>query len=100
MTGSKPSSPEDKDKVANFIRYHILQKETVVTDGKKEGGYLTLLQQESGATAAISITNSLGSMQVTDMKSGTVNVDVANSNNLSNRAVIHLIDGFLKFDTN
>ena len=99
-SATKPSSPEDKDKVANFIRYHILQKETVVTDGKKEGGYLTLLQQESGATAAISITNSLGSMQVTDMKSGTVNVDVANSNHLSNRAVIHLIDGFLKFDTN
>ena len=103
--GYLPASPtasaaSDKEKVANFIRYHILQKETVVTDGKKEGGYLTLLQKENGATTAISIANQVGSMQVTDMKAGTVNVVVPSSNNLSNRAVIHLINGFLKFDTN
>ncbi|MEJ6980692.1 fasciclin domain-containing protein [Pedobacter sp. P351] len=100
-----PASPTttvaaDKEKVASFIRYHILQKETVVPDGKKEGGYLTLLQKDNGATTAFTITNSPGSMQVTDMKAGTVNVVVPSSNNLSNRAVIHLIDGFLKFDTN
>ncbi|MFD2162135.1 fasciclin domain-containing protein [Paradesertivirga mongoliensis] len=102
--GYLPSSPtsssaDDKEKVANFIRYHILQKETVVVDGKKEGGYPTLLQKENGAITAITIANTATSMQVTDMKAGTVNVLVPSSNNLSNRAVIHLINGFLKFDT-
>lgn len=98
-SSNNPSATADKEAVANFIRYHILQKETVVTDGRKDGGYLALLQKDNGGATSISINNSPGSMQVSDMKAGTVNVIVPLSNNLANRAVIHLIDGFLKFDT-
>ena len=101
-----PAVPaDDKEKVANFIRYHILQKETVVPDGRKEGGYPTLLQKDNGAPTSISVTNAMGSMSIKDMKIANeptripANVIVGSSNNLSNRAVIHLIDDYLRFDT-
>jgi len=96
-----PSDVVGKNQVANFIRYHIIQKETIATDGLKEGGYVTLLQKDNGEPTTVAVTNhSPNSMQVRDMEANTVNVITASSNNLANRTLIHLLDGFLKFDTN
>ena len=96
---STPSDQPSKDKVANFIRYHIIQKETIATDGLKEGGYTTLLQQDNGNPTIVTVTNHApNNMQVTDMLHNTVNVINGSSNNLANRTLIHLVDSFLKFD--
>ncbi|MDT3402129.1 fasciclin domain-containing protein [Mucilaginibacter terrae] len=96
-----PTDQIGRDKVANFIRYHIIQKATVVPDGKKAGGFLTLLQTANGTTTAVNVTNTgVNNMQVRDMLGNTVNVVAASSNNLSNRTVIHLLDNFLKFNAN
>ncbi|WP_164890993.1 fasciclin domain-containing protein [Botryobacter ruber] len=96
---TNPSENEDKEKVANFIRYHIISKAAVAADGKKEGGYLTILDKENGEATMVAVTNTPGSMTVRDMKGGTARVITASSNNVSNRAVIHLLDDFLRFDT-
>jgi uncharacterized surface protein with fasciclin (FAS1) repeats len=96
-----PADQAGKDKVANFIRYHIIQKATVVPDGKKAGGFLTLLQKNNGDPTSVAVTNTgLNNMQIKDMLGGTANVIPASSNNLSNRTVIHLLDTFLKFNVN
>ena len=96
-----PADQAGKDKVANFIRYHIIQKATVVPDGKKAGGFLTLLQKTNGDPTSVAVTNTgINNMQVKDMLGNTANVIPAQSNNLSNRTVIHLLDTFLKFSTN
>lgn len=96
-----PGAIEDKNKVANFIKYHIIQKTTVVPDGKKEGGFLTLLQKENGDPTSLTVINNVpGNMQLKDMRSGIAHIIYQNSNNLSNRTVIHQIDTFLKFDAN
>ncbi len=95
-SAENPSAQEDKDKVTNFIRYHIIQKAIVVPDGKKDGGFTTLFQNERGETAQVTVTNQPNNMQVRDMTGASVNVIVSKSNNLSNNAVIHQIDGFLK----
>lgn len=96
-----PADQAGKDKVASFIRYHIIQKATVVPDGKKDGGFLTLLQKTNGDPTSVAVTNvGLNNMQVKDMLGGTANVIPAQSNNLSNRTVIHLLDTFLKFNVN
>ena len=96
-----PTDQIGKDKVANFIRYHIIQKATVVPDGKKDGGYLTLLQTSNGGATSVTVTNvGLNNMQVKDMLGSSANVVPASSNNLSNRTVIHLLDSFLKFNAN
>ena len=104
--GYLPASPTasdaaSKDLVANFIRYHIIQKETVVTDGKKDGGYVTLLQKANGDPTTLTVINTVpNNMSVKDMLGNTANVVTASSNNLSNRTVIHLLDNYLKFNVN
>lgn len=96
-----PADQAGKDLVANFIRYHVIQKATVVPDGKKDGGYLTLLQKTNGDPTSVTVTNvGINNMQVKDMLGNSANVVAASSNNLSNRTVIHLLDTFLKFRTN
>jgi len=86
--------------VTNFIRYHFIQKATIVPDGKKEGGFITLLQNSRGDNTIVTITNQSNYLQIKDMTGQSVNVILSKSNNLSNRSVIHQIDGFLKFQLN
>jgi len=95
---NNPSATEDKEKVANFIRYHILDKATVVPDGKKDGGFVTLLQKENGESTTVTITNMPGDLTVKDMLGNSTKLNMAKSNNLSNRTVIHLLNGFLRFN--
>jgi uncharacterized surface protein with fasciclin (FAS1) repeats len=96
-----PTDQPSKDKIANFIRYHIIQKATVVPDGKKDGGYLTLLQKANGDPTTLTVINTVpNNMSVKDMLGSTVTVNNTSSNNLSNRAVIHLLNGYLTFNAN
>jgi uncharacterized surface protein with fasciclin (FAS1) repeats len=96
---NNPSATADKEKVANFIRYHLLDKATVVPDGKKDGGFVTLLQKDNGEPTTVNIANAAGTLTITDMLRNATTLNLANSNNLSNRTVIHLLTGFLKFTT-
>ena len=95
-----PTLQSDKDLVNNFILNHILNKVTVVPDGKKIGTYETLFKNVSGDAGQLSITSALNSMQIKDNYNRTSNVVIANSNNLADRCVIHLIDGYLKYNPN
>ena len=95
-----PSDAASKNLVANFIRYHIIQKATIVTDGLKDGGYTTLLQKANGDPTIVTVMNTQpNNMSVKDMLGNTANVVNGSSNNLSNRTVIHLLDSFLRYDT-
>lgn len=92
-----PAAQADKDKVVKFILYHILGKGTVVTDGKKNGEFETLLKTASGDPTTVTLSGVLNAMQVRDQTNRTANVIVPNSNNLADRAVIHLLDNYLKY---
>jgi uncharacterized surface protein with fasciclin (FAS1) repeats len=85
-----------KDLVISFIQYHILAKFTLVPDGKESGSFETLLKNSQGEVVPITILSAPGSMQITDVKNRKANVILSQSNNLSNRTVIHLIDNYLK----
>ncbi len=95
-----PTLQAEKDLVNNFILYHILNKNTVVPDGKKAGTYETLFKNTSGDAGQLLITNALNSMQIKDNYGRASNVVVASSNNLADRCVIHLIDNYLKYNPN
>ena len=95
-----PTAQSDKDLVNAFILYHILNKTTVVPDGKKAGTYETVYKKATGDAGQIVIANAMNSMQVKDMYGRTSNVIVASSNNLADRCVIHLIDNYLKYNPN
>jgi uncharacterized surface protein with fasciclin (FAS1) repeats len=87
----------DRTAIERFIQYHILNKRTVIPDGKDSGGFETLLKNAAGDALAVTVISTPGTMQVTDMNNRRANVIIGQSNNLSNRTVIHLIDNYLKY---
>lgn len=102
--GWLPASPtsataSDIDLVTRFIQYHILNKNTVVPDGKKEGTFETLLKDANGDAVSVKIVSQAGALQITDAQHADPNASLvpAYSNVLSNRTVIHQIDHFLQY---
>jgi len=92
-----PSSAADKDKVANFIYYHILNKKNIGTDGQESGTFETLFKFSNGDPSTLFVNNANpNSISVNDMAGRTANVRVTESNNLSNRCMIHLLDNYMK----
>jgi uncharacterized surface protein with fasciclin (FAS1) repeats len=87
-----------KEQVTSFILYHILAKYTLVPNGKESGPFESMLKNDQGEVIPLTVLNQPGSMQITDVKNRKANVIVAQSNNLSNRTVIHLIDNYLKYN--
>ncbi len=95
-----PTTQGGKDSVLNFIKFHFIDKNTLVTDGKKPGPYNTLYKTLAGDVGQITVTSTPGAMQVTDRSvpiNRKANVVIANSNVLTNRCVIHLIDNYLQY---
>jgi uncharacterized surface protein with fasciclin (FAS1) repeats len=90
----------EKDSVANFIRYHILNKNTVVPDGKKIGAFETLFKKNNGDATTVRVSSALNVMTLTDDFGRQSSVIINSSNNLADRTVIHLINGYLKRDPN
>jgi uncharacterized surface protein with fasciclin (FAS1) repeats len=95
-----PKSPADQNLVREFIQYHILKGTTVVPDGQMSGNYNTYLQDDEGNSAKIGVANQKGSLTITDDYGNSAGVIVSQSNHLSNRCVIHLIDNYLRYKLN
>jgi uncharacterized surface protein with fasciclin (FAS1) repeats len=95
-----PTLQAERDLVSAFLLYHFLNKNTVVPDGKKSGTYETLYKKLSGDAGIFTVSGAAGSMQVTDVFGRVSNVIVPSSNNLADRAVIHLIDNYLQYSPN
>lgn len=87
-----PSALADKEKVANFIYYHILNKRNIGTDGQESGTFETLYKFPNGDPSTIFVNNSTpNNIILNDMMSRVGNVIVGSSNNLGNRITLHLI---------
>jgi hypothetical protein len=101
IDNSSPAwSAADIELVNNFIKYHIINKNTIVPDGKKNGTYETTYKKPSGDPGTVLVSGGVNAMQITDNKGRKANVITANSNVLADRAVIHLIDNYLQYDPN
>lgn len=93
-----PSSASDQEKVQNFIYYHIIDKNTVVTDGKKYGAFPTLLKDNNGDVVYVTaVSPSKDNLSFRDAQNNSVSINLNYSNNLSNRAVIHSLNACLKY---
>ncbi len=86
---------EQHDMVLKFVMYHIMPKVIVVPNGKLSGQIETLFKTDDGKTY-LTVLNEPGNMTIIDGNGRTANVVMANSNVLSNRAVIHQLDNYLK----
>lgn len=92
-----PTALADKEKVNNFIHYHILNKKNVATDGQESGSFESIFKFSNGDPSSIFVNNTVpNNMVLTDMMNRTANVVTGSSNNLSNRCTIHLIDNYLR----
>ncbi|MFV0606240.1 MAG: fasciclin domain-containing protein [Niabella sp.] len=92
-----PSTELDRQKVAQFIQYHILDKRNIGTDGVESGAIPTLLKDNRGENTTIFVTNTPGNLNLKDMNDRLANTILASSNYLANRATIHLIDNYLQY---
>lgn len=95
-----PSSVEDKDLVRKFIQYHILDGHTAVPDGGSNGAYKTELKDQLGDALTVSLSGAAGSLTVSDDYHRAAHVITDQSDHLSNRCVIHLIDNYLQYNDN
>lgn len=95
-----PTNDLGREQVRKFLQYHILFSHTVVPDGNASGSFDTYLKNAVGTNIKMTISNSKGAMYILDSYNRNANVIMAQSNNLSNRCVIHLLDNYLKYNDN
>lgn len=93
----RPTLDADKFKIEQFIQYHILDKRSVIADGKDQGAFPTLLKNDVGDPVYVTIQYPGGVFQLSDAIGRKANLVTSQSNNLSNRTVIHLIDNYLRY---
>ena len=93
-----PTTSAEKVLVENFIQSHIIiQKVLPVNNAGEVGTYATLLKDGVGDPIKLTIeTYSANSMVIKDVNGRKANVNIATSNNLSNRSIFHSIDNYLK----
>lgn len=89
--------PAEREQISDFIYYHILNKKNIATDGEESGSFETIYKFPNGDPSTIFVNNSLpNNILLNDMMSRNANVTVTSSNQLSNRATIHLINNYLR----
>jgi uncharacterized surface protein with fasciclin (FAS1) repeats len=93
-----PPQATDKELVNKFIYNHILNKRSVATDGTDGGAVETLYRDNQGDPGSVFVDNSvMNAMKLRDVENRTADVIYAQSNYLSNRCVIHLLNNYLKY---
>ncbi|MBE9601107.1 fasciclin domain-containing protein [Pedobacter sp. MC2016-24] len=93
-----PTNEAQKDMIRKFILYHIVNGESIVTDGKKADNFLTLFQTESGDNTLVNVLNEPNNLLITDRAGRSATVTVNTSNQLSNRTIIHSINNYLNYN--
>lgn len=89
---------EQQEQVQNFVMYHTLPGVIAYPGSEIIGTKETLYKTTADDPKTyVEITYEAGIMSVTDRNGRTANVVIANSNQLSNRAMIHQIDNYLKY---
>ncbi len=92
-----PTTTADKIKVEKFLQYHILDKRTIINNGLDVGSYPSLLRNNLGSPVTFSVLYPGGVFEVGDGFNRKARLVAAQSNNLSNRTVIHLVDNYLQY---
>jgi hypothetical protein len=94
----KPTVPAQIEQVNKFLQFHIINKTALATDGEGSGAYQTFLINSNAEPTTIFVNNVTANvMTVTDMEGRVSTVSLNQSNYLSNRVVIHLLDNYLKY---
>ncbi len=92
----------DVDMMRKFVLYHIINGETIAIDGKKSDTYLSMLQKDDGTPILIDVVNSPSQLIVQGKTpvgtAGFATTNFNQSNQLSNRSLIHSINSYLNYN--
>lgn len=66
-------------------------------DGVSSGAVETMMKNDLGESTSVFVNNSPTGIKLQDMESRSANVISAPTYYMSNRAYIHLLDGYLKY---
>jgi hypothetical protein len=88
----------DFDLIRKFVLYHIVNGESIASDGKKTDSYITLLQSDDGSPTLLSVSNDPGDLTVIGYQNSSAKVIEPVSNQLGNRSVIHSINHYLNYN--
>lgn len=88
---------DDIQKIQNFVFYHIIPYTIIVNDGNVKGIQYTRYKSVEGKTSVTVINEAYTSLQFIDRNGRTANVILDKSHILANKAIIHLIDNYLKY---
>jgi len=87
---------EEQNQLLEFVMYHVVPNVIATNDGKASGEWSTLRSTEEGKST-VTLFNTVENFTVIDQQGRSSNVILPSSNILSNRAVIHQIDNYLKY---
>ncbi|WP_417942324.1 fasciclin domain-containing protein [Flavobacterium sp. RS13.1] len=92
-----PTFQSDKEKVADFIRAHILVNKTVSSDGLTTGEFETLRKDGFGEKTYVLVQSTPGTLSFRDSLLNWAHYIPSKSNNLADRSLIHLVDNYLTY---
>lgn len=94
---NNPASQGEKDLIADFIRFHIINNKTISNDGNITGQQETLMKDTKGDKTYVGVTSTPATLSFKDNSGNNpaTNFIPASSNNLADRSLIHLVDNYL-----
>lgn len=94
---NNPASQGEKDLIADFIRFHIINNKTISNDGNITGQQETLMKDTKGDKTYVGVTSTPATLSFKDNSGNNpaANFIPASSNNLADRSLIHLVDNYL-----
>ena len=93
------TTDDELELVSKFVMYHILPKSIVIPNGVISGEHETLYKTVDGKTYVLIINDPEGDFALIDNDNRTayLSTDKYKYNVLSNRAILHQIDNYLKY---
>ena len=90
-----PTVTQEIEMVTNFLQFHIMKK-SVINDEKTKDGVETSFRNLNDQVGIITVTNDPGVLSFSDSYGRTAELNLASSNVLADRIVIHSINNYLK----
>ncbi|MBK0370702.1 fasciclin domain-containing protein [Flavobacterium agrisoli] len=94
---NNPTLEGERDLIKDFIRFHILNGKTASDDGLTVGQFETLRKSSADDKTYVQVESTPGTLIFKDLQYRSANFVKAQSNNLADRSLIHLIDNYLLY---
>lgn len=102
--GIIPADPSTGDllgrlQIENFITYHILSNVNLAADGNQDIlSAITLMQNENDESLTVNVANAVGNLRFIDRQGRTVPTVYSPDLKLSDRIVLHELNGYLNYN--